>query len=179
MAFAVWYMSMDLTPLLFGHHPMGNERQIVSVGVGLGILAAAYVLDLRAKLDFAFWFYLFGMMAFWGGLTAMNSDKAFNRLVYALLNLGFIGVAVILRRRVFLVFGALDVFAYLSDLAWNTSQDSLVFPFALSAMGLGVIAAAVAYQKNRATIERTALANVPPWLVTLLPPRARPSERSG
>jgi hypothetical protein len=158
--------------------PTGNERQIESVGVGLGIPAAAYALDLRAKQDFAFWFYLFGMMAFWGGLTAMSSNNVFNQLVYALLNFGFIGVAVVLRRRVLLVFGALGVFAYLSDLAWHTFQDSLIFPFALSAMGLGVIAAAVAYQKNRAAIERAALANVVPWLVTLLPPRARPTDRS-
>lgn len=69
IAFGLWFMSMDLAPLLFGveDHVPRETRRLVSMVFGLVMLAGAYVVDRRTKEDFAFWGYLFGLMAFWGG----------------------------------------------------------------------------------------------------------------
>jgi predicted MFS family arabinose efflux permease len=48
---------------------------------------------------------------------------------------------------VFLVFGALGIFAYLGHLAYEVFKDSVLFPFALVLLGLGVIVATVLGQK--------------------------------
>jgi hypothetical protein len=95
----------------------------------------------------------------------MDSGSELRRLLYCLLNLFFIVVSVALRRRVFLVFGALGVNAYLVSLAWRVFQNSVFFPFALTALGLSVIWVAVKYQRNRARID--------PFIDSLIPERVR------
>ena len=56
--------------------------------------------------DFAFWCYLFGLMAFWGGLTSIDSDSETGKFIYFLVNIGLAAVSLYLRRSVFLVFGS-------------------------------------------------------------------------
>ena len=139
LAFAGWYMSMDLAPLLFGQSDFGwDERLWVSLVFGLVMLAVAFLVDRRTEEDFAFWGYLFGLLAFWGGLSLMDGGGELARFVYCLINVGLMVVSVLLDRRVFLVFGALGVFGYLGHLAYVVFADSLLFPVALTALGLFV-----------------------------------------
>jgi len=172
IAFVLWYLSMDLAPFLFGRDLLGNEREWISVAVGAVMLLVGYLIDRRTREDFAFWLYLFGLLAFWGGFSAMSSDSELRKALYLLLNLGLIGVSVLLERRAFLVFGALGVFGYLSYESWHTFQDSMAFPFALSAIGLLILFSAVKYARNRAAIDERLNAYVPAWLERRLP-RAR------
>jgi hypothetical protein len=88
------------------------------------------------------------MMAFWGGLTVMNSDSEMRRALYALLNVGFIWLAVKLRRSVFLVFGAIGVHLYLGHLAYEVFKDSFFFPFVLALLGLSMILLTVVMQRR-------------------------------
>ena len=46
----------------------------------------------------------------------------------------------------------------------------MIFPFALTLLGLGIISAAVWYQRNRAAIELRLEGFVPVWVRDLLPP---------
>ena len=74
VAFALWVMSMDLTPLLFGRKEFTyNQRLWVSVVFGLAMLVVAYWIDRRTRDDYAFWLYLFGVVSFWAGLSLMDS----------------------------------------------------------------------------------------------------------
>ena len=50
--------------------------------------------------DFAFWCYLFGLAAFWGGLTAAGAGSEPKRFTYLLINLALIGIAVRIERAV-------------------------------------------------------------------------------
>ena len=170
IAFSLWYMSMDLTPLLFGKFEFGwDERLYVSIGFGFLILVASYVVDRRTKDDYAFWGYLFGLLAFWGSLSMMESDSELNKFLYCLLNCGLILLSVALERRVFIVFGAVGVFGYLGYLAHRVFRDSLLFPFALSLLGVSIIVLAVVFQKRQAAIEAAVRARIPAWLERLLP----------
>jgi len=57
IAFALWFMSMDLTPWIVGRTDFTwDERRIVSLWFGLAVLVVAYVVDRRERGgDFAFW----------------------------------------------------------------------------------------------------------------------------
>jgi len=170
IAFSLWYMSMDLTPLLFGKTDFSwDERLWVSLWFGLAVLLASYFIDRRTKEDYAFWLYLFGMLAFWGGLSSMDSKSELNKFLYCLINVGLMLLSVLLDRRVFIVFGALGVFGYLGHLAQVVFKDSLMFPFALTLLGLAIIYLGIQYQRNREGIERAIHNLVPQSLRKLLP----------
>lgn len=126
----------------------------MSVAVGLVTMATGYGLDRmlgrdkNISEDFPFWCYLFGLMAFWGGLTALNSHLEVGRLVYLLINIGLIGVAIRLRRGTFLLFGALGSWLYVGHLAYDVFKDSVFFPFAVALIGLGMILSTVWAQRR-------------------------------
>lgn len=170
IAFTLWYMSMDLTPLLFGQREFtGNQGQAVSMIFGALMMIAAYCIDRRTKIDYSFWMYLFGIAAFWGGLTLMDGGGPWSRFAYCMINVALISIGPLVDRRVFVIFGSFGVAGYLGYLAFQLFRDSLLLPIALTALGLGVIGAAIFYQKNRAKLEGIVLNSVPPGLRRLSP----------
>ncbi|MGQ4810478.1 hypothetical protein NKDENANG_03948 [Candidatus Entotheonellaceae bacterium PAL068K] len=170
IAFSLWYMSMDLTPLIFGRNEWTwDERLWVSLWFGLAVLLVAYFIDRRTREDYAIWLYLFGILAFWGGLSLLESKSEIERAFYCLINVGLMFVSVLLQRRVLLVFGALGVLGYLGHLSYRVFQDALLFPFVLTIIGLLVIYLGVKYQRNHERIERVALSYLPATLKRLLP----------
>ena len=56
------------------------------------------------------------------------------------MNVALLFVSVFLGRRVYAVFGVIGVACYLGDLANKVFRNSLMFPFALSLIGVAVIA---------------------------------------
>ena len=176
IAFALWFMSMDLTPLVFGASEYDWEsRKWVSMWFGLAMLLVAYGVDLKNRLrqDFAFWGYLFGVMAFWGGLSLMDGGSELSKFVYCAINLGLIVLSVLLRQRSFIVFGALGVLGYLGHLSYRVFEDSLLFPVALTFLGILIIYIGVVYQRHAAAIAVELQANLPEEIRALVPPRAR------
>jgi hypothetical protein len=156
MAFSFWFFSMDVAEWAIGRDALTrNERCWISVAVGLLTMLVGFGLeytrgadeDTPYTEDFAFWCYLFGLLAFWGGFTAMESGSEFGRILYALLNVGLILLAIWLRRATFLVFGVLGVHIYLGHLAYEVFKDSVLFPFALAVLGLSVILVTVFAQR--------------------------------
>ena len=168
IAATLWYMSMDLAPLAFGEADLTWElRKLVSLWFGLFIVLLAFWVDIRThrEKDYAFWLYLFGALAFWCGLSSMHSDSEASKFVYLCINLGMIVVGALLSRRVFTVLGALGAAGYLGHLAHHVFKDSLVFPFALTLIGLGVIYLGILWQRHERAISIK--------LHTLLPPPLR------
>ena len=142
MAFALWYMSMDLTPLVFGGNDYSwHQREWVSVMFGFAMLLASYLVDLRGKV---------------------GED-----------NLGLIALSVLLRQRAFIVFGSLGVMGYLGHLAYSVFEDSLLFPFVLTLIGLLVIYLGVMYQRHHSLIEKFVRENLPDSVQQMVPARAR------
>lgn len=151
VAATLWYLSMDLSLYLVGTTDLTwTLRKLVSLWIGLGITLLAFWIDVRSRSarDYAFWLYIFGVTAFWGGLSFSHSDSELAKFGYFCINLGLIITGAALRRRVFAVFGALGAAGYLGYLAWNVFKDSLVFPFVLTVIGLGVIWLGVIWQRH-------------------------------
>ena len=157
LAVTVWYMSMDVANAL-----MQNEgfhwkfTRDVSLVFGIGTCALAMWVDLRsrrsmdsrARQDFAFWLYLFGAIMFWAGLSLSDSSNEWGKFAYCLINLALIFGGAVIGRRVFTVLGALGVVGYLGYLAHRVFQDSLLFPFALTLLGLGFVWLGVWWQRH-------------------------------
>ncbi|MDH1633361.1 DUF2157 domain-containing protein [Pseudomonas mosselii] len=169
IAAALWFMSMDLSEWFHGDLFSWEQRRTVSLWFGLGLLLVFLVIDGRTRRDYAFWGYLAGLAAFWGGLTLMDSDGEWGKALYCLINLGLMGLAVLLRRPVFMVFGAMGVAAYLGYLSYEVFADSLLFPVILTLIGLGVIGLGVLYQKRREALSEQLRAQLPERLLQLLP----------
>ena len=171
IAFVLWFMSMDAAPALFHAQPWDVDiARRVSIVFGLVMSFVAFQVDHRTDDDYAFWLYLFGMTAFWGAITSIESNSELSKLLYCAMNLGLVVLSVTLRRRVFLVFGSIGVNLYLGHLAWRVFEKSMIFPFVLTLFGLGLITAAVYYQRHRAAIELRIEGWVPLWVRDLLPP---------
>lgn len=175
IAFALWFMSMDLTPWIFGREQFTfGEKSIVSLWFGLVVLVVAYLVDRRERGgDFAFWLHLFGMTAFWGGLTCMGGNDEIGKLIYALLNVGLVLMSVLLGRGVYAVFGTLGIATYLGHLSYEVFKDSLMFPFALSLIGIAVIALGLIYHRNQTAITAWIEGNIPEGVRRLRPAHAR------
>lgn len=163
VAVTLWYMSMDLAPFLAGGEDFDWAwRKLVSLWFGLLMVLLALWVDIRSRpeQDYAFWLYLFGVIAFWGGLSLMKSDSELGKLLYFGINLFMIFVGAVLSRRVFAVFGSLGGAGYLGYLAYHVFEDSLLFPFVLTLIGLGVIYLGILWQRREQAIS----ARLQSWL---------------
>jgi len=152
VAVTLWYMSMDLVPFLFGDWRDWEIRKFISLWFGLAMVLLAFWVDLRSRFsrDYAFWLYLFGVLTFWGGLSLMNSGSEPGKLAYCGINVAMILIGAVIGRRVFAVFGGLGVAGYLGYLSYKVFRDSMIFPFALSLLGLAIIGLGVLWQRREA-----------------------------
>jgi uncharacterized membrane protein YhdT len=152
-AYALWYLSMDATALFFGAHWTFRQECRISIVFGVVMLITAYLMEDKSELDFPFWFYLFGLLTFTGGLTLLGGGSQLGKAIYCLIHLAMIVLAIILQRRAFLIFGAIGVFTYLMGEAQGYFRNSLGFTFSLTLIGILFIAAGIAYKRNEKLLE--------------------------
>lgn len=176
VAFALWFMSMDLTPWLLQTESFSmQQRANVSLLFGLFIIAVAWLVDLRRwrSGDFAYWLHLFGIMTFWGGLTAQHSGGEIGKAIYCAINVGLVLLSLLLMRRVYAVFGAIGVSLYLGHLAEEVFKDSILFPFALSGIGVLIIAAGLLFHRYGPKLAEVVGQVLPDYMRELRPAHAR------
>lgn len=171
IVFSLWYLSMDLISFVIGDELTWQQKKITSVFFGLAMLLCSYFIDIRTKKDFAFWGYLFGLLAFWGGLFfyLMEMSGEWSKFFYCTINLFLMLFSVIIQRWVFLIFGSTGVFIYLMHLASVVFKDSLLFPIALSFLGMAIIFLGVAYKRNKEKIDQKIIKISPNFLLNLNP----------
>ena len=174
VAVTLWYMSMDLVPVLLGAEAesfFSEAGRRISMFFGLAMLVLAWAVDIRSRppADPAFWLYGFGLLTFWGGLTSLEASSELARLGYAAINLLLIAVGAILVRRAFAVFGGTGLALYLAHLAYAVFHDSLLFPLALTATGLCIIAGGIQWQRHEQALGNWLRQRVPPawrrWMI--------------
>jgi hypothetical protein len=175
IAAALWLMSLTAVDFLFsgsgsffGHW---NQQLTVTMLFGIAITFIGLLVDGKREGDYSFWLYLFGVSAFWFSLTFLDSGSEMGKLIYFLINTGLMFASVLLSRRVFLVYGSIGVLYYLGHLSYTLFAGSILFPFALTLFGVGVIWAGVKYHKNQTAIDGFLLALVPAPLRDRLPGR--------
>ena len=160
LAFALWYLTMDLASFLVaGDYGMWDfeARRIVTFLFGATMLGVTYLIDRRTDEDYAYWLYLFGLLAFW---CAFGIEE-YGSLVYGLVNVLLMLLAIVLERKTFMVFGAIGVFVYLGYLSSEVFEDSLLFPAALVLVGVAIIACGVWLRKHEAEVDAALLRLIP------------------
>lgn len=170
--FTLWFISMDIVPLIF--EEMGNIndlREKISIVFGIAMLMTAYIIDLKSEKDLAFWPYLFGVVTFWAGLSLLEPSSEGKRFLYLLINLSLMILSVLLQRTVFLIFGALGCLIYISSLFYKYFADSFNFPIILSLVGVAVIFLGILYHKNKMKIEASMMNLFPSSAKKWLPRR--------
>lgn len=173
VAVTLWYMSMDVAAMLMANGYDWEFRAFVSMWFGLATILLAFWVDLRSRNsgDFAFWLYLFGVIAFWGGLTSQSSDSELAKFLYFCTNIGLILVGAILVRQVFVVFGALGAAVYLGHLAETVFRDSWLFPIALAAIGLLIVYGGLVWNRHHERLTNRLRALLPPPVRELIESR--------
>lgn len=173
IAVTLWYMSMDFTAMLAGGNYNFELGALVSLYYGIAFMLIAFWVDIRSvdSADYAFWLYLFGVLTFWGGLTAQYSESELARFMYLVINLILILVGVILSRKVFVIFGALGTCCYIGHLAFQIFPDSYLFPFTLTLLGFAIIYLGIIWQKYEAKLTGSARTLLPKPLKDLLEAR--------
>lgn len=171
IAVALWFMSMDLAPWIVDlTHSDFEMRRRVSVWFGFAMLVVAWIVDYRSdSRDFAFWLHLFGLIAFWGGITASSSATELSKALYCLFNVGLLLIAVIIMRGAYAVFATMGITMYLGHLADVVFKDSLLFPFALSVIGVAIVALGLLYHRKQDAIADWLAINLPEALLRLRP----------
>ncbi len=150
IAFWTWFLSMDITRWMSqsDYWTWSDREQIVSTVIGVGMLALGILLQRKAKQDYSFWFYLFGHLIILIHLSVLTLNReGFLSIVYFVIYLAFVIASVWLQRRVFLVFGAIGFYSYLSYLVFRVFEGALGFVFALGGIGLLIVLTAVGYQR--------------------------------
>jgi len=102
----------------------------------------------------------------------MKSGSELGKLAYCGINVAMILAGAVLGRRVFAFFGGLGVAGYLGHLSWRVFKDSLVFPFALSVVGLAIIWLGVLWQRREAVWSARLRGYLPAALRELIEARA-------
>ena len=151
LGFWGWYLSMDITELLTGHDDFawGPAEWWVGTAVGLAMLGIGVWQQRRlGGQAWSRWFYLFGHVTLFCNLAALAlDDGAMPGLLFLAVYVGSVVASVRLQSRVFLVFGALGIYAYIAKLAFDVFDRSLGFSLALAVIGLLIVLATVGYQR--------------------------------
>jgi hypothetical protein len=175
-AFCLWFLSMDLAAWIAGDKNFSYTlRRQVSLWFGVVLFIWTWFHELRPrKADFAFWLHLVAGITFWCGLTFQSSDWEFGKFLYCLINVGLLIVSMFMGRRIYAVFGVIGIMTYIGHLAYSVFQNSLLFPFAMTFFGLGMVALGIWIAKRRVALEGWMERHLPPGLEVLRPIRARP-----
>lgn len=172
IAFTLWFMSMDIAPIIAGTDYNYDLRKKVSIAFGLLMICAAVWVDRRSRIDYAKWLYIFGMISLWGGLTLLRSNTELSKFIYCVINVGFMFAGVLLERRVFVVLGGIGFFGYLGHLSWTVFAKSFAFPLVLTALGLLVVYFGWVYHKKYETVKRLVYGLTPAAIRNILPQRS-------
>ena len=173
IAMTIWYMSMDVANGLMQQEGFDWDfSRDVTLVFGIATCFIAMWVDVRSRKaqeaewrqDYAFWLYILGALMFWGGLSWRDSGSEWGKVIYALINIALVLFGAAIGRRVFTIFGALGVAGYLGYLSHRVFNDSMLFPFALTLLGLGVVALGVWWQRHEAAINARLARFVPEGL---------------
>lgn len=157
VAVSMWFLSMDLSVLLLGYDYWDYDlRRQVSMVFGLLTIGFAIYVNYRSSddKDYAFWLYLFGVVAFWCGLSLSDSNNELAKFCYFLINILLLLMSVILSRKVFAVFGSMGSLIYIGYLSNKLFKDELIFSLALIIIGFIIIRLGMYWNKNSERLEK-------------------------
>lgn len=166
---AAWLAAIDAAPIFFGEEMTWSADAVVAAAVGVAALAAGVVADLRARRRFAGWVYAAGLLLVCGAVATLEARGTAAVLAKTAFAFSLVLLGLLLRRRVFAVFGAISVAGAVGRLA----ADVVDGPALLAAAALVAIAVgwgAAAYARVEEPLAGAVRERLPRWLRRRLPP---------
>jgi hypothetical protein len=158
LAVALWFLWMHLTTALSPEESWGPAERWLLLANGLAICAIAGRVDRwqaarrasgrPADGDYAFFFWLAGLVAAGGAYLSLWFDSGGWRHLLPAVAIALIVAALYLRRRLHLVFGVAGVFVYLGWLADSFFRQYLGLPVTIATLGILLILATVWLQRR-------------------------------
>ena len=172
IAGSLWFFSMDIVPIIYEKTNITwTERAIVSNIFGLFMIGIGYFMDIKFKKDYAFWMYLFGLITLSSGLSVFYNDNVLSFTLLGAINVLLILFSIFINRNVFLIFGTIGLTQFLSRLSWVFFKGSVIFPFALTIIGILLILLGIYFQKNKNNIQEKTIKRLPLFILELRPKR--------
>lgn len=157
IAVSSWFAFAHAMPVVIDPDLLvGLASYLILVGA-VGYLAIGYALESSSREgdDFAFWFYLVGLIALFAALGGIWRDApgivAHAALVMAVL---LATAGLYLRRVLFVGFASIGLIVYLGYLAFDVFQKAVGFPVVLATFGTVIILLAVWAQRRYPTLLR-------------------------
>jgi lipid-A-disaccharide synthase-like uncharacterized protein len=133
VALVAWYGLVDNAALLVGE--TGNDAHaVLSIGVGLLLVAAGIWLDRNERKAYAFWSHVVGGVAVAGGILELLGNDDWSWALGGAVALAYIAVAALLARSSYAVIGAIGVLVVGNHFI-EQWYSSLSIPFLLEASG--------------------------------------------
>ena len=159
IACALWALSMDLAPWFLPEPPAFSDdgsidvaasnqyrfelaelRGIVSTLFGVFILLIYGVLDRRRPSRFGFWAHLAAGLSILVGCYFWLIDDGVDWAILCAVGIALVLISLPLQRRSYAVFGGVAVASYLVYLSFEIVDDFLILPFALTGIGMVILA---------------------------------------
>ena len=150
---------ISLIVAAFVHLTVLDIAQIIDVGsrtflelsaaVCGGFILLGMALTLRGKKLQAFWVKLYGLVGLQIAFTSLfvESDSVFFGLLFFFVYLIMVGLSLRFQEIIYLVFGAIGIYTYFTNLVFDTFKGTVYFPLLLGGIGLSIVVLAVLYQR--------------------------------
>jgi hypothetical protein len=158
MAVMLWGIWTHTARAVAGEYLVGSLDRWLFLANGLMICMVAGEIERRQVLtgssgqarekDYAFFFWLVGLLAFAVGYMAIWVRAGVWRHLMVVVALILVTLSLLLRRRTHLAFGLLALFGYLSYLALDAFRQYLSLPAILGTLGILLILATVWIQRR-------------------------------
>lgn len=150
IAVSLLVLTFHVSESLFGYTFQSTAAGWAVVAAASLILVMGYAVDVLndTKQDYAFWLFLPGLVAaFIGMVMVWSYDKPLRHLLIVIA-IVTMTVAVYMRRRTFLLFGAVWFVWYLGYVVFDVFRRVVALPILLATVGLVVILSAVWIQRT-------------------------------
>lgn len=145
VAIFVWFISMDLTPLLSAS-ATEHAYEKVSALVGAATLLVVWIMRARQAAHLTYWLEVAGVVSLDVGLASMHSGNLWTKVPFLAIQLGLLAVGLRIRRGIFIIAGTLGT---IGVSAWAFSVDREDRALACGLMGVPLLAFALACQRLR------------------------------
>ncbi len=137
---------LDIAQMIGGaSFPAGESTAAISGG----LILSGILLTVREKRPYAFWLKLYGLIALQISFTGLfvQSESVLFGLLFLLVYIIMVGLSLRFREVIFLVFGAIGFYTYITRLVFDVFEGKAYFPLVLGIIGLSIVILAVLYQK--------------------------------
>jgi len=149
---------VHLTILDIGQIASGAGGSIVGLSAAIcaGLILLGMGLTLWGKRSQALWFKLYGLVGLQITFSSLffESESLLFGLLFLFVYLFLIGLSLRIREVIYLIFGGIGVYTYITRLVFDTFRGAAYFPLLLGLLGLSIVVIAVVYQRYGARLFR-------------------------